>query len=131
MHTTSAISIVPAPNKTDLPPAVQKSGQCASGAAEGAPDGVAVGMANGTLVGAADSTAVGETKDWPGLTVPKEDAVGPVQEKASRVLPVPVRCNDRPSSAEDCETPISTDVMPAAGPLVAVKVPRHGGRGHE
>jgi len=95
------------------------------GAIDGTTDGVVVGVTDGKVVGATDGAVDGTTKDWPLFTAPKEEAVGPAQEKAARLLPVPARCNDKPSAEDDWSTPMSADVKPTAGPLAAVMVPSY------
>jgi len=53
-----------------------------------------------------------------GLQAPKVLELGPNQ------TPFPARCSERPTGVEvDSATPTSVAVIPAAGPLTAVKLP--------
>ena len=60
----------------------------------------------------------------PGLTAPKLAVAGELHVKSPYVVPVPVSWSDNPaSSLAASATPMSVDVCPDAGPLVAVNDP--------
>jgi hypothetical protein len=60
----------------------------------------------------------------PVLAVPNELAAGPLQLNSVLLSPVPVSCSDSSAASEQLAcTPMSTDVMPLAGPSTAVKLP--------
>ncbi len=85
---------------------------------------VPVWLTTNSLMTGSPTTGGVPVNVWPVLGASKVAGADPAQMKSSAVAPLPVSCRESPTGLLDASaTPMSTDVMPSAGPPTAAKEP--------